>query len=153
MGSTSAGLEFEPTEARMSAQRELEALKASKALMESELQAAENKRRAAELEKEEARKRAERAEAELCSQKRPLPSRRTECLDKRRRLEHDPRLSGFDGSLHDRINQARDAGKITAHEASTMHKTRMTGNKAAHEPTGFFGTQADLDEGFPDSDD
>jgi len=171
--SEKAALEAASTEVRLKAQRELEdarreleeARKARKEDIEELKASLEKERQAAELEKEAIRRRAERAEAELRiarqsasinAPKKPVPSRRVEFLQKRRRLEHDPRLSAFDGSLHSRINQARDAGDITFHEASTMHHIRMSGNKAAHEPNGFFGTQVAVnlqsDEEWQDSD-
>eukprot|EP00927_Polykrikos_kofoidii_P056798 TRINITY_DN50880_c0_g1_i1.p1 TRINITY_DN50880_c0_g1~~TRINITY_DN50880_c0_g1_i1.p1 ORF type:complete len:443 (-),score=76.97 TRINITY_DN50880_c0_g1_i1:208-1536(-) len=94
--------------------------------------------------------RATRAEADLAAckkeatavgKKRPVFSTRGQKLAKRLRIERDTRLRGFDGTLFEKINEARDAGIISWDEASDMHDVRKEGNLAAHEKPGFFGTQ------------
>lgn len=91
------------------------------------------------------RARSERLETALRESQKPpqqsAPSARAEHLAKRRRLEQDSRLTNFSGDLCEKINQAREARLITDTEACIMHQDRKVGNRAAHDPDGFFGTQ------------
>eukprot|EP00929_Paragymnodinium_shiwhaense_P013014 TRINITY_DN12087_c0_g1_i1.p1 TRINITY_DN12087_c0_g1~~TRINITY_DN12087_c0_g1_i1.p1 ORF type:complete len:416 (+),score=110.83 TRINITY_DN12087_c0_g1_i1:81-1328(+) len=139
------------------AQRATVLAEASKQALVEQLRSAEQAERAArqrqaaaERECEAQRKRAEKAEAALKQEqinnaarakKRPALSSRLDFLTKRVRLQHDPRLAPFGGSLCDKINSALDAGKITRALADRMHQVRQRGNDAAHEAEGSFGTQ------------
>ncbi|CAE8715662.1 unnamed protein product [Polarella glacialis] len=110
-----------------------------------------------EKDRDELRARAEQAEAALQvqqessvrrAQKRPVFSTRTEHIAKRVCAEHDLRLREFDGDLFSKINQAFQARKITRREKDDMHQARMEGNRAAHEPQGYFGTQVAASDAF-----
>merc|ERR1712003_412620 len=68
---------------------------------------------AAERERDALRARAARAEEALREQhKRGISSQRSEHIAKRVRMENDPRLQKYRGTLCEKINQARDTGEI-----------------------------------------